>query len=392
MVPDIIALDMRIVIDVTPAVQQTAGIGKYARCLVENLLAMDHENVYSFFYNAYGKAEPDLLPADCLTHTVSLSDRRWRLWLLLAHSLGLGMDGYLGRGDIFHGTDYQLPLVKDSKAVVTIHDLSFLVFPQHHAPLNRLYLRWIVPKSVGLARAVIVDSESTKRDLMRWLGTPEEKVKAIVLGVDERFSPVPDQDSQARVEMKYSLRRPYLLFVGTIEPRKNLSLLLEAYRSLPAKVQHDLVIVGKKGWLYQGIFDQVRALGLERRVTFLGLVPEADLPALYRGAELFVYPSFYEGFGLPPLEAMACGTPVVTSNTSSLSEVVGDAGLMVAPTDAAGLATAIQSIISDEGLRTTLRARGLERAKQFTWQKTAQATLQVYQQVFSTAKEHEDRL
>jgi glycosyltransferase involved in cell wall biosynthesis len=213
--------------------------------------------------------------------------------------------------------------------------------------------------------------------------------------VNPRFRPA-GPEALAAVRQKYDLPERFILYVGTIEPRKNLTALLEAYAALmerlsvcdlrPALSDVRLVIVGKKGWLYEGFFRRLHELGLEDRVLFTGYVPDEDLPAIYSAADLFVFPSLYEGFGLPVLEAMACGTPVIASNASSLPEVAGEAGIMIAPHDVRGLAEAMERLLMDKQLRAELRARGLERAKQFTWERAAAMTLEVYQDALTLTR------
>ncbi len=285
--------------------------------------------------------------------------------------------------DLFHATEHLLPRLSSVRTVFTLHDLIFLFHPETHKPLNRWFLTLMMPRFLRAADAVIAVSECTRRDAVRAYGIPEEKITVIYEGVSPRFRPASPEAIQA-VRAKYRLPERFILYVGTIEPRKNLTALLEAYAALQSRnTQHAarLVIVGKKGWLYEGFFRRLRELGLEERVYFTGYVPDEDLPALYSAADLFVFPSLYEGFGLPVLEAMACGVPVVCSNTSSLPEVAGDAALLADPTDIRALAAAMERALTDEALRASLRARGLERARQFTWEEAAKRTVEVYHQV-----------
>jgi glycosyltransferase involved in cell wall biosynthesis len=266
--------------------------------------------------------------------------------------------------------------------VLTIHDLIFLLFPEYHLPLNKWFLNSFVPLFIRRADAIIAVSKCTKGDLIRYYSVPSEKIKVIYEGVDARFQPVTEPDALARVRAIYGLPERFILYVGTIEPRKNLSTLLEAYKLLREEgLEHRLVIVGRKGWLYKGFFQRLRELGLEGEVIFPGFVPDGDLPALYSAADLFVFPSLYEGFGLPVLEAMACGTPVIASNSSSLPEVIEDAGIMVDPLDVGALLRAIELILRDERMRREMRARGLEQAAKFSWERAARETLEVYRSV-----------
>jgi len=239
----------------------------------------------------------------------------------------------------------------------------------------------MMPHFVRAAGAVIAVSESTRRDLLAHLKVEPERVYVVYGGVAERFRPASLAKIQ-EVRARYHLPERFILTVGTIEPRKNYLRLLEAYRRLLDQGYNEgLVIVGKLGWRYKTFFQRLRELNLEQSVTLLGFVADDDLPALYSAAEIFVYPSLYEGFGLPPLEAMACGIPVVASNTSSLPEVVGDAGLLVSPYETAALAAALKKLLDDASLRAALRARGFRQAAKFRWETAARCTLEVYKEV-----------
>ncbi|MEM2592743.1 MAG: glycosyltransferase family 1 protein [Thermofilaceae archaeon] len=377
---------MRVCLDLSPTVHHHAGLGRYAYELLLALAKIDRENTYSIFYNNPRRAQIDPALRGFPHYTTALSYKPWRFSALLAHFVGLSQDGLLPDVDVFHATDHLLPHFSRILTVFTLHDLIFLFHPETHKPLNRWFLTLMMPRFLRAADAVIAVSECTKRDAVRAYGIPEEKITVIYEGVSPRFRPADPEAVQA-VRAKYGLPEHFILYVGTIEPRKNLVALLEAYAAiLTRNTQHAirLVIVGKKGWLYEGFFRRLRELGLEERVHFTGYVPDEDLPALYSAADLFVFPSLYEGFGLPVLEAMACGVPVVCSNTSSLPEVAGDAALLVNPTDVQALAAAIERALTDEALRASLRARGMERARRFTWEETALRTLKVYQRAMSS--------
>jgi glycosyltransferase involved in cell wall biosynthesis len=293
------------------------------------------------------------------------------------------MDRWVQSGDVFHATDHLLPPLRRSQSVFTVHDLIYLFYPQYHLPLNRWYLTLMMPRFLRRADAIIAVSENTRRDVTRMMGIPAEKMTVIHEGVNPAYHAGIAPAEVARVRQKYQLPERYILFLGTLEPRKNIGLLLEAYHALlnrdPSVPR--LVVAGRKGWLFEPVFEKVRALGLGEQVCFTDWVPEADTPPLVAGAEVFAYPSLYEGFGLPPLEAMACGTPVITSTASSLPEVVGDGALLVDPHDAAALAQALERVLADAELRGSLRARAIARARLFTWEAAARQTLAVYQQV-----------
>lgn len=370
---------MQVCLDLSPAVHHHAGLGRYAYELLLALAKIDPENTYSILYNNPHQAQIDPTLRSFPHYTTTLSYKPWRFSALLAHFLGFFQDRLLPNVDVFHATDHLLPRFSRIKTVFTLHDLIFLFHPETHKPLNRWFLTLMMPRFLRAADAIIAVSECTKRDAVRAYGIPEEKITVIYEGVSPRFRPADPETVQA-MRAKYGLPEHFILYVGTIEPRKNLTALLEAMTNLQSAICN-LVIVGKKGWLYEGFFQRLRELGLEERVHFTGYVPDEDLPALYSAADLFVFPSLYEGFGLPVLEAMACGAPVVCSDTSSLPEVAGDAALLVNPTDVRALAAAIERVLTDEALRASLQARGLERARRFTWEEAARRTLEVYQQV-----------
>ena len=343
------------------------------------------------FYNRSGEAcVPS--PLDRLDHLTSgLSDKPWRMRVLLSHFLHLSQDRLFPNVDLFHATDNLLPRLAGVKSVFTLHDLVHRFYPETLSTLNRWFLTIMMGRFLRTADMVISDSENTKRDAVRMYGVDESKIRVIHDGVNARFHPVEAETIIAARE-QYALPERFLLFVGTIEPRKNLISLLEAFATLREESNDQesaiggskLVIVGKKGWKYDDFFRRLRGLGLEGEVLFPGFVPDKDLPAVYSAADLFVFPSLYEGFGLPVLEAMACGTPVVCSNTSSLPEVAGDAALLVEPYDVRELKDALARLLADASLRGGLVDRGLRRVTQFTWQKTAEQTLAVYRQAFDS--------
>jgi glycosyltransferase involved in cell wall biosynthesis len=287
------------------------------------------------------------------------------------------------RLDLLHALAYVTPVVVSCPTVVTVHDLSFVRYPEAFRPFNRLYLRVMTRRSVFRASRVIADSFSTRDDMVRLWGVPAGRISVVPMGVEGEFRPVP----AAAVETfrrQQGLPQRFVLYLGTLEPRKNVSAAVEAFaRWVQASRDREiwLVVAGAKGWHYESIFARVQALGLSDRVLFPGYVPTAELPEWYRAAEIFIYPSLYEGFGLPPLEAMACGTPVITSNTSSLPEVVGDAALLVDPYDVDAIADALARLLEDAELRQRLREAGLARARLFSWERTARETVAAYRLV-----------
>lgn len=284
--------------------------------------------------------------------------------------------------DLFHSLHYTMPVFLPCPNVVTFHDMTFFLYPRLHTMPKRIFFQNMIRYSAKHATALVADSESTRQDAIRLLGLAPERITTVPLGVTAAYHPVRDLARQDIVRQKYQLPERFILNVGLMEPRKNLPALLRAFSKIcehfPAE---KLVLVGRKGWMVDQVFNLLDSLALLDKVCFTGYVDGEDLPVIYSMADIFVYPTFYEGFGLPVLEAMACGTPVITSNTSSLPEIVGDAGVLLAPDDAEGLATALERLLLNEDERKIRSIRGLELASAFTWERTARLTWQVYQQV-----------
>ncbi len=384
---------MRVVVDLSPTVQRHAGVGRYAGELVRALLTLeDGVRVGLFYTDRLGrKPEPplDALPSSALRW----SNKSWRLSALLSLYSRIPMDSIVGEGDIFHATDHVLPHLMGMRSVFTLHDLSFIACPETHLLWNRWFLRLAVPLFVQRSEVVICVSEHTRAEALRHYRLDESRIRVIPEGVDNRFRPVEDPKLRLTARAKYGLPERFILFVGTIEPRKNLVTLLEAYRQLRSEGRPEkLVVVGRKGWLHGATFSRMRELGLEGEVVFPGYVADEDLPSLYSAASAFVFPSLYEGFGLPPLEAMACGTPVVCSNTSSLPEVCGDGAILVPPKDVSSLTVALRRVLDDAEVRCQLRARGLRQTARFTWVDVARRTLGVYEEVTSKSRAESTRL
>lgn len=295
-----------------------------------------------------------------------------------------------GRFDLLHGLAFALPWWSPCPSVVTIYDLSFLRYPKHFRVGNRLYLSLFVHLAAVRATHVITISQSTARDVTQLLGVEPRRITVTYCGVERDYRPLPEEIVE-QFRREKNLPRRAILYLGTIEPRKNLGTLIRAYHRLlalwPGPTDGEdvprLVVAGGKGWGWQEVFALVEDLAVKNHVLFPGFAPDAELPLWYNVAECFAYPSLYEGFGLPALEAMACGTPVITSNVSSLPEVVGEAGLTLAPQDVEGLADALWRVLSDGDLRTHLRQCGLRQAARFSWAKTARQTLDVYDQVLA---------
>jgi len=373
---------MRIGLDVTSAVSQGAGIGRYTRELLRALAELDAHNQYQLFYASRARlfTLPPLGP-NFHVRSLPLHDI-WLARLWHRAQLPIPVETFTGRVDIFHSPDFTLPPTRPGvKTLLTVHDLSFVRDPASAAPGLLNYLNAVVPRSVKRAGHILADSLATKNDLQEIYAAPPEKITVLYSGVEARFRRAGNAEQQA-VRAKYRLgTEPFILAVGTLQPRKNYVRLIQAFAEicrLPSTIHHRLVIVGGKGWLFDSIFAEVERLGLQGRVLFPGFVADEDLPALYSAAHVFAYPSLYEGFGLPVLEAFACGAPVLTSTVSSLPEVAGDAALCAPPTDITALAEALHQLMSDDALRAELIAKGLARAQTFTWGRAAQELLTIY--------------
>jgi glycosyltransferase involved in cell wall biosynthesis len=389
---------MRIGVDYTAAARQRAGIGRYARELIAALLALESAHQYVIFAAIGGldagnwELETGRLRASSIQHpassigdqepkiqfrTLPLSDE-WlaRLWHRLC--LPVPVEAVTGPLDVFYSPDFVLPPTRRTTGtLLTVHDLSFLHCPEAFVPALRRYLERVVPRSVARADLVLADSAHTRSDIVLLLGVPPDKVRVLYSGVHPRFRPEPEPQERERLRARYGIGgRPYVLSVGTLQPRKNYVRLIRAFSQLTNHSSLQLLIAGGRGWLYQDIFAEAEKHG--DRVRILGFVDEADLPALYRNAALFAFPSLYEGFGLPVLEAMACGVPVVCSNASSLPEVAGDAALLVSPLDTDGLAGAMARVLGDADLRRELIARGLAQAARFTWEQAARQLMATF--------------
>lgn len=361
---------------------RAAGINWYIRSLLAFLPRVSDRHKFTAFlgkeeagHGFHGiQTEVSILPTERPAARIA--------WEQLAQPVRL-----LGnRIDLLHSLAFVQPVILPCPGIVTIYDLSFIHYPQRLQPWRRLYLRWGTTFSARRASRIIAISASTKRDIVGLLGVAEDKVDVIPCGVDEDFRTVDRQEQLEELRKKRRLPPRMLLFVGTIEPRKNLTTLLRSYVLLRERIQPPpLVIAGAKGWQHEAVFSLVQELGLQDELLFPGFIPRDELPLWYNAADLFVYPSLYEGFGLPPLEAMACGTPVVTSNTSSLPEVVGDSGLLVDPTNAEEIALAMERLLRDSTLRDELTSKGLKRARAFTWHRTARETVEVYDRALAGA-------
>lgn len=378
-------------IDYTAAMWQGAGIGRYTRELVHAAVQLGGPVQYVLFFPSHGlpahtpyvahirhlcatSSHVRVVPLACSPRLLTILWQRLRL--------PLRVETFTGPLDILHAPDFVLPPTR-ARTIITIHDLTFLVAPHCFAPSLQRYLARAVPRTLRRAHLVLADSEQTRTDLIRLLHADPTRVHVLYPGVRRNFRPLPPTETEP-VRQHLGLPSEFLLFVGTLEPRKNIPRLLEAFHglligALPCpdhlRIPRHLVIVGRRGWLYDDIFATLDRLDLHPHVHMLDFVGDDQLPALYNLAQVFVYPSLYEGFGLPVAEAMACGTPVVTSNRSSLPEVTGAAAILVDPEDPNAIAHGILQALA---LQTDLRTAGPRIVRRFLWEQSGRALLAWY--------------
>ncbi|MDT4896495.1 MAG: hypothetical protein QOH25_1572 [Acidobacteriota bacterium] len=376
LIPHPSSLPFRIAIDAHSIGTGLAGNETYVTNLIEALAEVDTVNRYTLYVTR--------------REAVERFHNRWphvRVQLTLPHTplvrIPLTLVKELRRRpvDLLH-VQYTAPPFAPCPVVATIHDLSFEHLPQTFKRRSRMQLRLTVRRTARTASHILVPSHHTRRDIMETYGIEPRRVSVTPLAAPAHFAPVMDEREVTRVRELYGIKGDYILAVGSIQPRKNLAHLIAAYadlrRARPQANLPQLALVGKKAWLYDETLRAIEEYGLGDLTVLTGYVEEADLPALYTGALCFVYPSYFEGFGLPPLEAMQCGTPVIAGTLTSLPEVVQDAGLLVDPFDKGALASLIARVIDDPNLRAELRIKGLARARHFSWRETARLTLQAY--------------
>ncbi|HDQ34835.1 MAG TPA: glycosyltransferase family 1 protein [Chloroflexi bacterium] len=366
---------MRIGLDLRLHAYAPGGISRYARRLAVELAQLLEPGVLTLFPHRRDTNPPAIPGARTVPAWTPPHHRleRWAWSLeLLPHRL-----------DLLHSTDFIPPAWGARRHVITVHDLNFLYYPEYLTADARRYYNGQIEWAVAHADAILADSHATQRDLQRLLGVEPGRVTVVHLAADARFRRLPDKMVSAALA-RYGLEPGYLLFVGTWEPRKNLPGLLEALALLHGMGERrPLVIAGRPGWLYDEIFARVQALHLEQWVHFIERVPQEDLVALYNGALLLAMPSFYEGFGLPALEALQCGVPTIVADRASLPEVVGELGLQVDPEDPTAIAAACARVARDAALREHIRTAGPQWAAAFTWEATARQTLAVYRAVLA---------
>jgi len=385
---------MKIFIDAWSLQNPLTGIGQYVRYLTQQLTCLDANNQYTL-YSLYEKNpvwRTLISPKPTLFYRV-ITKFRWAGLFLKAMQHVLywpPMDRLLQVKDsdshektiFFFPNFVKWPLRKNAKSVIVVHDLGFLLCPQYLRARTTHLLNRHLARSIKNCTHIITVSENTKKEILAHYPVTESKISIITPAVATDVFNAIAQPIDATIIEQYQLNKPYLLFTGTLEPRKNIIGLLNAYAQLPCALQeqYSLVLAGGKGWLDHEIHEKLAQLS-HLDIRCIGYVPDDHLPALYRGASIFVYPSFYEGFGMPPLEAMACGAPVITSCTTSLPEVVGSAGLLIDPEQTQSLVDAMILVLTDPTLAATLRKEGLQQAKKFSWQTSAEQLLAIFQRI-----------
>jgi glycosyltransferase involved in cell wall biosynthesis len=350
-------------------VADPTGTENYSARLIKALLKLNTDHQIRLYFNRPPAAELGLETSE---HRVMPFPRLWT-------HLRLSWEMKQNPPDVLFVPSHVLPIVHPYRSVVTVHDLGFYYHPEAHTLGQNLYLRWSTRFNARQAVRIVADSEFTRNDLAESYGIAKEKMVVVYPGRDESLSPVADQEVLDELRARYSLPQSYLLYVGTLHPRKNLVRLVQAFRLAADRLAPDLCLVlsGRKGWMYDDIYAEVERQGLANRVRFTGYVAQADMAALLSAAKAFVFPSLHEGFGFPVLEAMACGTPVLTSDRASLPEVAGNAALYVDPLDIEAMGAALVRVVSDQNLRLELVERGFDQIHRFSWRRCAEATLEV---------------
>ena len=372
---------MRIGLEISPLALNVSGIPNYIFRLLHGFASIDKENQYFLYTN---RPVPfDLgLPDNFRTVILKRPLPRFQLWFQIELPYMLKKNGI----DVFHGLFSRLPFMLPVPGVLTVHDLSGYKMPWFHKRKTH-FTNLMYPLFVKRASRIIAVSEFTAKELASCFPKASDKTTVVHEAAPPEYSEVMEKSELNRIREKYDLPRRFLLFLGTLEPRKNLPGLLEAFLQVADTVPYSLVISGAIGWKTEELFDKLKKPGVKDRVQLTGFVDRKDIPVLLSLAEVFIYPSLYEGFGLPVLEAMACGTPVITSNISSMPEIAGDAALLVDPHSTESIANAISTLAHDEDQRKLLHEKGLKRVDEFSWEETARKTLEVYSLVISEKKD-----
>jgi glycosyltransferase involved in cell wall biosynthesis len=394
---------MNIAIDGRTITSQTTGIGQYTYNLVKTILSIDTENKYILFLS---EPQNDIQAKNLIKINIEgyermILNRYWENFLLPKYLQLYSVQVYFSPAyalpflprinryfpfipPLFN-LDYYFNTKKKVKYVVTIHDVITYVCPQYFTPKMRMWQSLFVPNVVKLADHIITVSETTKNDLLKLFHVDPKKISAIAPWFNTQFKPIVDESIKRNVRERYKLPKKFILYLGTIEPRKNILGIIKAYTMLPKILQNEftLVIAGGIGWYAENIIEEITKLKTTHNIILPGYIRHEDLPVLYTLASVFVFPSFYEGFGSPPLESMACGTPVITSNNSAMPEAVGNAAILIDPSDTTALSKSIENILTDDNLSNSYRTLGFQRVQQFNPKKLAEETIQLFSKLIS---------
>lgn len=379
---------MKIGLDIRSLLAPKTGVGYYTYHLANSLLKLDEVNEYHLFYfnflrrkNSLNFKQKNAFIKEIKAVPGRVCNQIWRYFDFPK------IDLFTKEMDVFHFPNFTITPLKKGKVILTVHDLSFVKYPQFTEPKNLKFLKKLFIKSINRADLILTVSEFTKNELQDVFNIKDEKIAVVYNGVEDIFKNKIDAAALKKVKLKYSLPEKYIFHVGMLEPRKNITSLIKAYhlsRGRHKDFPYKLVIVGRKGWHYEQIFATVKNLDLQKEVIFTGYVEHNDLPLLYQGGDLLVYPSIYEGFGLPVLEAMASGIPVICSAKSSLPEVAGEAALLCSGNTPEDISLKIEEVLNSEQLPKEMAAQGIRQAEKFSWEKSAQKVLALYKQLAGT--------
>lgn len=376
---------MKISLDLEPCCNNRSGIGIYTYNIAKALTKINKIDLHGEVFSFLGRNKIDKNYSDlnikvnvCRLFPYGVYRRIWDKVHLKYNTI------LNSKSEIYHFFDYIVPPNIEGKVITTIHDMTYVLYPEivEQKTMNRI--KKGIEYSINRADKIITVSESSKNDIVKYLNVPENKIDVVYNGVEyNKFAKSYNEEDNLRIREKYKLPKNYILYMGTLEPRKNIESIVEAFKLFNEKSDlkeknFKLVIAGKKGWLFESIFNLVETLKLQDDVIFTDYIDEVDKPIIYQMARLFVFPSIYEGFGIPVLEAMAASVPVITSNVSSLPEVAGDAAILVEPKDVKSIAENMHKILSDNDLRDKLICKGHIQAKKFTWEASAEKLYKIY--------------
>lgn len=376
---------MKISIELKPCLKNKSGIGVYAYELTKRLQSFKELELEGDIFNFLNRnsipteiEELNIKKNICRFFHYEVYRRMWGFLPIKYNSF------FREHADIYQFFNFVVPPKISGKVITTIHDLTYILYPETMKETNRKRLEKDMRITVKRADYIITVSENSKRDIIKYLGVDESKIDVVYNGVDETYKEILGKERIDAVKSKYSIEGKYLLYLGTLEPRKNIETIIRAYNCFKKVDKNNikLVLAGKKGWLYDSIFKLVEEFGLEEKVIFTDYVDDNDKAALYQGAEIFLFPSLYEGFGIPVIEAMASKTPVITSSSSSLPEVAGDAAIITEPLDYKMISASIERILNDNGLREKMIAEGVKQADKFNWDVSAEKLKNIYYDLY----------